>query len=198
MVASIFKHSRSLIQRIWIFCLLLATAGACAEQAAEPDKKLEPSTGILCRGETESSWLKDWRERIEQYDAFFKYAAKSFGPMSTCEGARSSSFGERQFGRLKFEFQGKVWLEVETFPPESSRISLHGPDGFPSPDETMEALKDYVARRGAQLSWSEPVVSSDGDRRTELFGPADQGINAKAVAEYLGDRLIKVSFSLAL
>jgi hypothetical protein len=142
-------------------------------------------------------WLSQWRDNAEK-DQLYRYAVKLFKAPVDCEAKITNTFEGNHFGTLLFIFTGDAELKLETFPPESSRITLRAPNGFPNKREACYVLEQYVRKIGVGLDWSKPKQQKNGAELIKSFHPFDPELNATAIQVYKNKKLVEIGFNMAL
>lgn len=142
-------------------------------------------------------WLRNWIERAGQ-GRLYLYAVKLFNAPIDYKAEITDAFDGQYFGTLMFIFSGDNTLTIETFPPESSRITLSVPKGFPDEREACLMLEQYLKEIGLDIDWSKPARRVNGVEQTVSFGPLDQEFNAGAFQIYESGKLVKIGYYLAL
>ncbi len=157
----------------------------------------EIKNSIASPEDEQEHWLSQWRGNAEK-DQLYLYAVKLFKAPDNCEAKITGTFEGNHFGILLFTFAGGAKFTLETFPPESSRITLRVPNGFPDKQEACRVLEQYVLKIGVVLDWSKPKQQANGAELIRSFHPLDPELNATAIQVYKNNKLIEIGFSMAL
>lgn len=147
--------------------------------------------------EAEDPWLSAWQEQVKG-NRLYLYAVKLFKAPTGREGKVTGTFDDIKYGIVKFTFAGGGVLEIETFPPESSRVTLRVPQGFSNDKEAGRVLEQYVREIGLEIDWSKPREEASGEIKTLYYEHEEPAYNATAVMVYKGTKLIEIGFSMAL
>ncbi len=158
----------------------------------------EPLPLKPCDDASADPWIAELRNRVVQHSGMARYAIDRFGAPETCRGRVTAVFDDRNFGTLELAFADRTLLIVETFPPESSRVTLRVPSGFPNDEGARRLLKDYVDKVGLEIDWSKPVVTTESTERIERYESADPGFNGSAELIFTHGRPTTLRFSMAL
>lgn len=157
----------------------------------------EKNSTLKCQGEEKDPWLSAWRANMEK-DKLYLYAVKLFNTPISCEGKVTDSFDDIKFGILKFTFTGGNELRIETSPPETSRITLRVPRGFPNEKEACAVLEQYVREIGLHIDWSKPRKQTTSDMTVNSFNYPDPDLNAAATMIYKKTKLIEIGVYIVL
>lgn len=176
------------------FCV--ACVAATAGDSPPGAEATSPSQ--TCEGVSVDPWVTGLHERVIAHDGLAQYAIDRFGAPVTCGGKITSVFDGVEFGTLDLGFANGAKLRVETLPPESSRVTLSVPSGFPDEQEAQQLIRTYVARVGVLIDWSRPIITRDGATTTERYESVDSGINAAVETTVVNGLLTKLQFSMAL
>lgn len=166
--------------------------------ADSPSAAVATPLSQTCEGESADPWVTEFRERIIAHDGLARYAIDRFGAPVTCHGEVTNVFDGMKFGALDLGFANGARLRIETFPPESSRITLSAPSGFPDEREARQLMRTYVARVGIDIDWSRPTTTSEGATTTERFVSVESGFNASVETTVVDGLLTRLRFSMAL
>lgn len=142
-------------------------------------------------------WLSAWKAVLEE-DRLYLYAVKLFGAPTGCEGKITATFEDEKFGIMRFAFAAGSELQIETAPPETTRLTLKVPGGFPNENEARAILEQYVREIGLKIDWSKPVEETTADGNTKILRYSDRGLDATAVMVYKGGKLIEMGYQMAL
>jgi len=159
------------------------------------EKKINGKT--QSHSKEQEDWLAKWRADFEE-DQLYLYAKKLFKTQVDCKAKVTDTYNGQNFGTLLFIFAGDNELKLETFPPESSRITFRVPKGFPDEQEAHMVLEQYVRKIGVSLDWSKPEQNIIGTERILSFNTLESGDNATAFQVYQNRMLIEIGFSKAL
>lgn len=151
-----------------------------------------------CEDSAAGSWIADLQERMLSLDLLGRDAVQRFGAPTACVGEVTAEFDGIEFGRLRFEFQDDAVLEVETFPPESSRVALTAHGGFPDDTEARRLLRAYVDKVGVGIDWSAAEIAKEGATTIETWWSADTDLNASAQVVSTDGKITSLRFSMAL
>jgi len=143
-------------------------------------------------------WLARTYDHVMHHDDLASYAIRELGPPTDCSGQVTATFDGNDFGSLRLEFDGGQVFQVDTFPPESSFVTLTDSTGLKDEDEVLETLRRYAAGIGLEIDWSDPVEEIDRDYRNVSFRDPDVGLNASTELVYDDVALISVGLRLAL
>lgn len=160
-------------------------------------QKKEIKNTINSPEDEQERWLLQWRDNAEK-DQLYLYGVKLFKAPIDCETEITDTFESNNFGTLLFIFTGSAKFKLETFPPESSRITLRVPNGFPNMREACFVLEQYVRKIGVSLDWSKPKQQKNGLEMIKSFHPLDPELNATAIQVYKNKKLIEIGFNMAL
>ncbi len=158
----------------------------------------EPLSMKPCDDASADPWIADLRDRVVNHSGMARYAIDRFGAPETCRGRVTAVFEDRDFGSLELTFADQTLLIVETFPPESSRVTLRVPSGFPNEEKARRLLRDYVDKIGLELDWAKPAITSEGTAKTERFESTDSGFNASAELIFTNGHPTTLRVSMAL
>ncbi len=158
----------------------------------------EPFSMKPCDEASADLWIAELRDRVVHHSGFARYAIDRFGVPETCRGRVTAVFDDRKFGSLELAFADRTLLSVETFPPESSQVTLRVPSGFASEEKARSLLKAYIDKVGLEIDWSKPVVTTENTERIERYESADPGFNGSAELISTNGRLTTLRFSMAL
>jgi hypothetical protein len=185
-----------------IFALVasFAVSGSSPQPASQADvaENDRPAIDLECKGEAEDAWLSDWRERFLHRNLLVEWATNRLGAPNACEAKVTSRFDGEKFGRLHFAFEDGSTLEVRTWPPETSHVTLALAAGFQSEEEGRQLLESYVRKTGFVLDWSEPEERNENGQRVLTYSVGDPGHNAGASLVYSKNRLTAIRFTMAL
>ncbi|NNK47550.1 MAG: hypothetical protein HKP01_01610 [Gemmatimonadetes bacterium] len=162
-----------------------------SEQVSDP---VWPS----CDAPEADLWVRQMRERVVHFDDLAVLAAESFGEPTSCEGVVTAEFDGMKFGSLRLEFPDGSTFQVETLPPELSRVTLRSRSGFADDEVARSVLVSYAEDVGVEIDWTAFTVTVDADERVETYRDPDTGLNASAALVYEGGSLVEMRFSLAL
>ena len=186
-VGGVREARATMIQTISLVIALLATTAA----APTPPSR-------TCEKDSLEPWVAGLHERVMAHDGLAKYAIGRFGSPVSCGGKVTSVFDGMEFGTLDLGFSNGATLQVETQPPEASRVTLSVPSGFPDEEEALQLMRTYVAHVGVEIDWSRPGVTQEGDTRTKRFESPESGTNASVETVFVDGSLIRLRFSMAL
>jgi hypothetical protein len=110
----------------------------------------------------------------------------------------TAEFDGMKFGSLRLEFSEGSTFQVETLPPELSRVTLLSPSGFADEEVARSVLVSYAEGIGVEIDWTAPEVTKVAGEKVEEFRDPDQGLNASASLVYVDGSLVGVRFSMAL
>ncbi|GMV03936.1 MAG: hypothetical protein AMXMBFR53_02180 [Gemmatimonadota bacterium] len=150
-----------------------------------------------CEGPGVDPWLAGLHQRVTADDGLALFAARAYGEPTACEGGVTAEFDGLEFGRMTLTYPGGITLEVETFPPESSVVTLRAPLGFADADVIRGVLRDYVARIGLSVDWSTPTVTTEGADTVHTFHDPLPGLNASASLFLRDGGIVGVRVSMA-
>lgn len=157
-----------------------------------------PSSPPPCDGPGADAWVTRLRDGVLSSDLLARHAVDRFGAPVRCDGEVTTVSDGVEFGRLRLDFEGGAWFEVETRPPETSAVALRIPAGFGNEAEARRLLADYCAAIGVHIDWETPTTSEEGGERTTTWADPEEGLNAKASLVHGDGRLVELRFSLAL
>jgi len=161
------------------------------EQASEP---AWPS----CDAPEADLWVRQMRERVLHFDDLAVYAAESFGEPMSCEGMVTAEFDGMKFGSLRLEFSEGSTFQVETLPPELSRVTLRSPSGFADEEVAWDVLVSYAEDIGVEIDWTASTVTVDAGEMIETYRDPDPGLNASVALIRQDGSLVGMRFSMAL
>jgi hypothetical protein len=190
------SRARALAGVLAVCCCLLPRAGAVGAAPAREASE-SPGAALRCEGEQDDPRVAAWRTRAAD-DGLLRFAAARFGRPTACEGKLGSASDGNAFGRLRFSFVGGSVLEIETAPPETSRVTLTAPGGFGDETAARAALEEYARGVGARIDWSKPTSSAQrrGERVVTFWDPS-HGLNAGADLRFRGGKLVAIALHLA-
>ncbi len=162
-----------------------------SEQAPEP---AWPS----CDAPEADPWVRQMRERVLHFDDLAVYAAESFGEPMSCEGMVTAEFDGMKFGSLRLEFSEGSTFQVETLPPELSRVTLRSPSGFADEEVAWDVLVSYAEDIGVEIDWTASTVTVDAGEMIETYRDPDPGLNASVALIRQDGSLVGMRFSMAL
>ena len=162
-----------------------------SEQAPEP---AWPS----CDAPEADLWVRQMRERVLHFDDLAVYAAESFGEPMSCEGMVTAEFDGMKFGSLRLEFSEGSTFQVETLPPELSRVTLRSPSGFADEEVAWDVLVSYAEDIGVEIDWTASTVTVDAGEMIETYRDPDPGLNASVALIRQDGSLVGMRFSMAL
>jgi len=151
-----------------------------------------------CEDAATGSWIANLRERLLSFDVLGRHAVERFGAPTACRGEVTSEFDGMEFGRLRLEFPGGAALQVESFPPESSRVELTVPGGFPDENQARRLLRAYVDEIGAGVDWSAPELAKEDGATVEIYWATDPELNVSAQVVSTGGKITTLRFAMAL
>jgi hypothetical protein len=175
------------------------------------DRRLGPAMALLllstslaagqpmrsCEEAGAGSWVANLRERMLSFDGLGRHAVERFGAPIDCRGEATTKFEGMEFGAMRLEFPSGAVLQVETFPPESSRVALTLPGGFADETEARGLLRAYLDEIGAQVDWSAPEITTEDGATVETYR-GDTELNASAQLVFTGGKVTTLRFALAL
>ncbi len=157
----------------------------------------EPLSMKPCDDASADPWIAELRDRVVHHSGLARYATDRFGASRTCRGRVTAAFDGHNFGSVQLTFADQTLLIVETFPPESSRVTLRVPSGFTDDEEARRLLRDYIDKVGLEIDWSKPMVTTENTERIERYESADPGFNGSAELIFTHGRLTTLRFSMA-
>ena len=172
--------------RAWEFacaCLCVAALGTAA---------LAGGTAP-CEGSGPTDRVAAWRAQVST-DPLHRYAVQTFGSPTGCHASLESAPEGPRFGALVLAFGGGARYEVDSSPPEATRISLRADHGLPDPARARAALAEQAATIGLEIDWEHPTREPGVER----YHDPTPGLNASAELRTEGGKLVEVILRMAL
>ena len=192
---------RAIAATVLAFRLVVAWTALGRTEGEAEDQPAVEAVGLLafaCDGPDVDPWVTATAGRVPRYDAIFAFAVGLYGEATGCTGRVTDEFDGARFGVVTWTFMGGVVFELQTMPPETSRVSLSVPEGFEDPVAATASLRAYTDGVGVAIDWDAPDVSLDGDAEVRSYWDPDSGLNASASLVFVGEVLVELRFSMAL
>lgn len=196
-----FAWVRAIAATVLAFGLLVAWTASGGTQGKTEDQREVEGVGSLpfaCDGPDGDPWVTATADRVPRFDGMFAFAIEHHGEATGCSGRVTDEFDGARFGVVTWTFTGGVVFELQTMPPETSRVSLRVPEGFEDPVAATAALRAYTDGIGVAIDWDAPQVLLEGDAEVRSHWDPESGLNASASLVFVGEALVELRFSMAL